>query len=219
MAAAVDGGGDGENPAAFRCIDAVRYTVALVVTVLIVSVIVNAIKFVLRSDPLHISVVGGLVSTVKLSPPPPPSLTLEFNLRAQNPSGRARMYYVNITAYFFDSNTSASTTDPVYDSMVYLKPKKIPDIVVSEQLAVDSFVSVKVTNGSMPVYFDPLYGGEHMRDVTLRLDGNLTTEVLYGTTNTRPTTYYCEKLLLGGSKDDEAFRGTQDVGCRHEHPS
>ncbi|TKW19345.1 hypothetical protein SEVIR_4G014600v4 [Setaria viridis] len=220
MAAAVDGGDDGKNPAAFRCIDAVRYTVALVVTVLIVSVIVNAIKFVLRSDPLHVSIVGGFVSTANLSTSPPSRidiLALDFDVRAQNPSGRTRMYYVNISAYFFDGNTSASTLAPAYDSMVY-SARDIPSIVVPQQSAVDSYMLVMATNKTMPDYFDSLHGGGRMSGVTLRLDGNLTTEV-YGSNSTRLTTYYCEKLLLGGHKDDEAFKGTPDVFCRAEHPS
>jgi hypothetical protein len=240
MAAAGDGGGGGDgknpaavgggevdkNPAAFRWIDAARYTVALVVTVLIVSVIVNAIKFVTRNDPLHFSVVGGFVSsTVKL--PPDGTMYLDLNVRAQNPSGRARMYYVNITAYLFNgntstmtSNTSASTTsNPVYDSMVY---GRIPDIVVSQQKSVDSLMRVRATKRSMPEYFDSLYNGGGMSDVTLRLDGNLTTEVVsYGpnANRTLPTIYYCDNLLLGGDKDDEAFKGLPDVNCRYEHPS
>ncbi|OEL32708.1 hypothetical protein BAE44_0006268 [Dichanthelium oligosanthes] len=225
MAAAGGDDDDGKN-STFRWIHAARYAVALVVTVLIVSVIVNAIKVVLRSDPLHLSVVGGHVSTGRLpspSPSPSPSpphlldkqVALDFNLRAQNPSGRARMYYVGITAYFFDNKTSSSTSDLLYECMVATGVK---DIAVLQQEATDTIVRVHVSRDNMPEYFKSLYDGGRMSGVTLRLNGSLITEVTskFKVNKTRVTTYYCKELLFGGDPRDEAFKNRQDVLCSYE---
>ena len=99
-----DGDDDGKT-SAFRCLDAARYTVAAVVTVLIVAVVVTSLKVVLRPQSLRLSVVDGAV----YSTPHPASeaVTLQLNLRAENPSGRARMYFLNVTAYLFDGATPA----------------------------------------------------------------------------------------------------------------
>uniref|UniRef100_A0A0A8XP38 Late embryogenesis abundant protein LEA-2 subgroup domain-containing protein n=1 Tax=Arundo donax TaxID=35708 RepID=A0A0A8XP38_ARUDO len=198
----------------FRWLDAARYAVAAAVTVLIMAVIVNAIKVVLRPDSLYLSVTGGSVFTKRFPPPPVEVLAFELRLPAQNPSGRAVMYYVDINAYIFDSNTSSSaSSDPGYDSIAYFKPK---DIAVGQQEAVESSLHMKMTNRSMDAnYFKLLYNGGRMSDVTLRLDGNLITET-FGINKTRQITYYCEQLLVGGDRDDEALKNGPDVICRDD---
>jgi hypothetical protein len=50
--------------------------------------------------------------------------------------------------------------------------------------------------------------------MTLRLDGNLVTEVTSDLNKTRPASYYCEQLLVGGNPDDEAIKYRQDVICK-----
>ena len=94
-----DGEGGGEK-SKFRWLDAARYAVAAAVTVLIMVVIVNAVKVVLRPDSLQLSVDKGSIFTAQY----PPQLIMELKLRAQNPSGRVRMYYVGVTGYLFDNS-------------------------------------------------------------------------------------------------------------------
>lgn len=216
MAAAVD-----SKKSTFRCIDAVRYVVALVVTVLTVSVIVNAIKVVLRPDVLHVSVIGSSMYTQKRLlqlqlPPAPPTetLTLYLNIRAQNPSGRARMYYLNIVAHVFDNKTLPSTPKQDYDSMVYFN---ISNLVVAQKVAVDSVLHLTVTNRSFdPSYFKFLFDdGGQMSGVTLRLDGELVTEVKSGLNKTSQTTYFCDELFVGGDPNDDAFKGRTDAICNN----
>uniref|UniRef100_A0A0A9EC90 Late embryogenesis abundant protein LEA-2 subgroup domain-containing protein n=1 Tax=Arundo donax TaxID=35708 RepID=A0A0A9EC90_ARUDO len=210
----VDGDAGGDEKSTFRWLDAVRYAVAAVVTVLIVAVIANAIKVVLRPDSLSLSVTGGFVFA-RPRPAPTKVVTLGVNLRAQNPSGRVRMYYVDIDVYLFDGNTSASaSTDPEDDSITYFRQPE--DIAVAQLEAVDSILQVEATNETMPESFELLYNGGGMSDVTLRLDGRLVTEVTSGINRTgRPTTYYCGPLVVGGgdTDDDEAVKNRQDVSC------
>nr|CAB3469278.1 unnamed protein product [Digitaria exilis] len=52
------GSGDGEKSMSFRCLDVARYVVAAAVTVLIMAVIVNAVKVVLRPESLQLSSSG-----------------------------------------------------------------------------------------------------------------------------------------------------------------
>ncbi|KAF8732675.1 hypothetical protein HU200_015006 [Digitaria exilis] len=157
------------------------------------------------------SIVSGGRVVTNPSPPPqnPQQLGLHMNLRAFNPSGRARMYYVNIRAYVFDKNTSASSSPtPEYDSIFYFKPDGID---VLQQEAVDSLMTAKMAKDQVtPPYYDMLYNGSSISDVTLRLDGELVTEVNSRLNETRPmTSYYCEQLLVGGDSDD--LKGRQDL--------
>jgi len=201
---------DGEEKSKFRWLDAARYAVAAAVTVLIMAVIVNAVKVVLRPDSLQLSVDKGSIFTAQY----PPQLTMELKLRAQNPSGRVRMYYVGVTGYLFDNTTSASASlDPGYDSVVIFKPK---DMAVVQQEALDCSLGMKVVREKQmdPSHFDVLYNGSSFSDMTLRLDGDLITEVTSELNMTRRTTYYCEELLVGGNGDDEAFKYRQDAICK-----
>lgn len=207
--AVVAGGeaGDSEKPP-FRWLDVARCAVTAVVTVLILAVIINAIQVVLRPNSLSLTVVSGTVFVRRL--PEEKNLSLSLDLRAENPSGRARMYYVNITAYLLNS-TLESTAKPVRDSIIYFRPKDM--VVFDQQQAVMSSMKLHVTRASMaPGYFDALYANGTTRDVTLRLDGDLVTQVTIN--ETRRTTYYCRSLIVGGDPDDEAFRNWQDdVHC------
>ncbi|CAD6340490.1 unnamed protein product [Miscanthus lutarioriparius] len=206
---------DGEEKSKFRWLDAARYAVAAAVTVLIMVVIVNAVKVVLRPDSLQLSVDKGSIFTAQY----PPQLTMELKLRAQNPSGRVRMYYVGVTGYLFDNTTSASASlDPAYDSVVIFKPK---DMAVVQQEALDCSLGMKVVREKQmdPSHFDVLYNGSSFSDMTLRLDGDLITEVTSELNMTRRTTYYCEELLVGGNGDDEAFKYRQDAICKQRRAS
>ncbi|XP_066374322.1 uncharacterized protein [Miscanthus floridulus] len=206
---------DGEEKSKFRWLDAARYAVAAAVTVLIMAVIVNAVKVVLRPDSLQLSVDKGSIFTAQY----PPQLTMELKLRAQNPSGRVRMYYVGVTGYLFDNTTSASASlDPGYDSVVIFKPK---DMAVVQQEALDCSLGMKVVREKQmdPSHFDVLYNGSSFSDMTLRLDGDLITEVTSELNMTRRTTYYCEELLVGGNGDDEAFKYRQDAICKQRRAS
>jgi len=207
-----DGDDDGKT-SAFRCLDAARYTVAAVVTVLIVAVVVTSLKVVLRPESLRLSVVDGAV----YSTPQPPSeaVTLQLNLRAENPSGRARMYFLNVTAYLFDGATPASTPTPDEDCIIFFNPT---DGAVRQEMAVDLMTSVEATNdpGVMnQTYFELLYAdGRVIGDMTLRVDGSLVTEVSSGFNMTRlQVTYYCRPLLVGGSKGGKVSMGRKDVLC------
>ncbi|XP_062227528.1 uncharacterized protein LOC133925794 [Phragmites australis] len=206
------GGGEGniEKPPPFRWLDVARYAVASVVTVLILAVIINSIKVVLRPGTLSLSVTGGSLPVTR-SPTPEKVVVFYSNLRAQNPSGRARIYYINITAYLFDSNTSASSSNPAYDSMFYFHLEDI--VVLHQEDTVYSSLRANGTKDYMPEYFDTLYNNKNatISDVTMRLDGNLTTEVTIN--KTRLATFYCTPLIVGGDPDDEAFKKPDDVLC------
>ncbi|CAL5045409.1 unnamed protein product [Urochloa decumbens] len=209
-----EGDGNGEK-SAFRWIDAARYTVAAVVLVLIVAVIVNAIKLVLRPEPLSLSIVGGTVFVRRLQPPPPPaSLEFDLNLRAKNPSGRAHMYFRDIVGYLFDSNMSAAAADPGPGSFIY---SPLSDMAVLPLGTMDNFAQVNGTRALMTEsYFDELYNGNSsasIRGVTVRLDGVVVTEVAVKDT-TRNTTYYCGPVLVvRGDPSDAAFQDTPDAPC------
>lgn len=206
-------GEDGSEKSKFRWLDAARYAVAAAVTVLIMAVIVNAVKVVLRPDSLHLSVDKASIFT-QYPPKLELALVMELKLRAQNPSGRVRMYYVGVTGYLFDNTTSASaSSDPMYDSIAYLPLK---DMAVVQLEALDSSLRLTVTRKKQmdSAYFDKLYNGSHISDMTLRLDGDLLTEVTSELNKTRRTTYYCEELLVGGNGGDEAFKYRQDAICK-----
>lgn len=148
----------------------------------------------------------------------PPMLVLQLGLRADDPAGRARMYYVDITGYLFDKNVSASSSHPSSDCIVSFRVK---DKVVAQQKAVVASVNIKAqrTRNMDGSYFDLLYSGNGstFRDVTMRLDGTLITEVRSGyIASSSPTTYYyyCPQLLVGGdSPEDDAFKNRPDVVC------
>ncbi|CAL5036390.1 unnamed protein product [Urochloa decumbens] len=209
MAAA---GGDGEKSGC-RWVDAARYAAAAVVTLLIAVVIVKAIKVVLRPEPLQLWVAGGSVSAVAIIPPPPTEMVkLGLSIWAQNPSDRVRMYFLNITAYLFDKNTSAAaSTDPTYDSMIYFPAK---DIVAVQLEGLESVLQMNAKKSNIPDYFQLLYNGGSMSDVTLRLDGNLITEVTSEVNKTRRATYYCEQLLVGGDANDKTVKNKQKAICK-----
>ncbi|OEL28215.1 hypothetical protein BAE44_0010767 [Dichanthelium oligosanthes] len=216
------GGGCGEN-SAFRWLDAVRYTVATVVTLLILTVIVVAIKVVLRPESLRLSVIGGSVSSTPL-PGANAVVALRVQLRAENPSGRVRMYFFNITAYLFDNVTlAASTSDPEEDCSILFNPA---DMAVAQQMgAVAAWDAEGVDDPGVmnPVYFDVLYRKRRaISDVAMRVDGRLVTEVRSGINRTSHlATYYCWPLLVGGSPGDEASKSGKDVPCTEDlgnHP-
>ncbi|CAN6215342.1 unnamed protein product [Urochloa humidicola] len=210
--------GEGEGEAggekfAFRWIDAARYTVAAVVLVLIVAVIVNAIKLVLRPESPSLSIVGGTVFVSRLQPPA--SLLFHFNLRAHNPSGRAHMYFLNINAYLFDSNTPAATPDPGPGSFIYAP---LFDMAVLPLGTIDNFAQLNGTRDAMTEsFFDELYNSGNssasIRGVTVRLDGVLVTEVAVKNA-TRTTTYYCSPVLVvRANPGDQAFQDMPDAPC------
>ncbi|KAJ1257675.1 hypothetical protein BS78_10G013800 [Paspalum vaginatum] len=207
-----DGGGTGKHQPTFWCLNVARYTVAAVVTVLIFLVVVVAIKFVLRPDSLHLSVVGGSVHSTPQ--PRKKAVTLALNIRAENPSGRARMYLLNITAYLFGNATQASTPTPNEDCIILFKPV---DEAVRQQTAVDSMTSVEVPDdpGVMDTsYFDALYTkGGAISDAMLRVEGSLITEVTSRINRTRPVTYYCGPLLVGGDEASKSKGRNDDVPC------
>jgi len=164
-----DGDDDGKT-SAFRCLDAARYTVAAVVTVLIIAVVVTSLKVVLRPESLRLSVVDGVVYSTPL--PASEAVTLQLNLRAENPSGRARMYFLNVTAYLFDGATPASTPTPDEDCIIFFNPT---DGAVRQEMAVDLMTSVEATNDPAVMnqtYFELLYytkgGVGVIGDMTLR---------------------------------------------------
>ncbi|CAL5044986.1 unnamed protein product [Urochloa decumbens] len=196
-----------------RWVDAARYAVAAAVTLLIAVVIVKAIKVVLRPEPLQLWVAGGSVSAVAIIPPPPTEMVkLGLSIWAQNPSDRVRMYFLNITAYLFDKNTSAAaSTDPTYDSMIYFPAK---DIVAVQLEGLESVLQMNAKKSNIPDYFELLYNGGSMSDVTLRLDGNLITEVTSEVNKTRRATYYCEQLLVGGDANDKTVKNKQKAICK-----
>ncbi|KAF8732692.1 hypothetical protein HU200_015025 [Digitaria exilis] len=206
MAAAVVAGGeagDSEKQPPFRWLNVARCAVAAVVMVLILAVIINAVQVVLRPNSLSLTVVEGTVFVKRL--PEEKNLSLSLDLRAENPSGRARMYYTNLDAYLLNT-TVESTAKPRRDCIIYFRPKDI--VAFDQQQAVMSSMKLHVTNKSMPGYFDTLYANGIMRDVTLRLDGDLVTQVTIN--ETRRATYYYMSLIVGGDRDDEAFRNWHD---------
>jgi hypothetical protein len=89
-------------------------------------------------------------------------------------------------------------------------------MAVVQQEALDCSLGMKVVREKQmdPSHFDVLYNGSSFSDMTLRLDGDLITEVTSELNMTRRTTYYCEELLVGGNGDNEAFKYRQDAICK-----
>ena len=92
---------------------------------------------------LRLSVVDGAVYSTPQ--PANEAVTLQLNLRAENPSGRGRgrMYFLNVTAYFFHGATPASTPTPEDDCIIFFNPT---DETVRQEMAVDLMTSVEATN-------------------------------------------------------------------------
>lgn len=215
--------GDGEKPAFRRWpLDAVRYAVAAVVMVLIVAVFVNAIKVVLRPDSPLVSLAGGSVSVQRFRSPhgkKDDSLSFGFSLHVDSRSGRALMYYYNITVYLFNSSTPATTTSPNDDSIILFNPD---DITLPPMEYVDSAIaSVPIGYGdpSLPMpFFEVLDKPEgRINDVTMRVDGTLVTSIIMSGYNTtpQPMIYYCRQVIVGVNPGDEASTstGSQYTSC------
>jgi hypothetical protein len=199
MTADGDGDGDGKT----RCLDVVRYTVAAVVTVLIITVIVVAIKVVLRPQSLNLSVVGGAVSS---TPQPLANIVyLNVKLRAENPSDRARIYFLDITTYLFnDKMVAASSSAPEEDCFISLNPS---DIVVAQQMGALSSSSAQRNEDVLDhFHFDMLYTKRQViGDAAMRVDGRLVTKVRSGMNRTSPlVTYLCWPLVVGGCRESDA---------------
>lgn len=210
---------DGKKSPAFRCLTATRYAVASVVTVLILLVVVKAVGVVCRPNSLSLGVGQGVVFRRQLLEQPT-RLLLEFSLQFYNPSIRTIVYYTNIKAYLFDKNTSAWSSHPAHDSLVYFL---VRDRALNQQGRVDSYITAEVARSlfDQPSVFDFLYYGKtdaYMSDITMRLDGNLITEIRSGfNTTPRLTTFYCWPLLLGLDPRNIAQVLTfnlKDVFCR-----
>jgi len=217
-----DGESEVQKRSRFRWIDAARYAVASVVAVLIISVIVNAIEIVLRPESLSLSVIGGAMfarPAPQTQPPPPePTLLFYLDLRARNPSGRARMYYLNITVYLFDNSTSPLSPRPEPDSIIYFF---LIDTALDQLGKVDMLKEVREKRRltMAEFWFDMLYGrtGAAIADVTMRVDGVLVTELRSGFNVTRRATYLCEPLVVvAGDRGDDAYQNLQDVRCMEQ---
>nr|BAK06840.1 predicted protein [Hordeum vulgare subsp. vulgare] len=218
MAPAKDDAADGEEKSVFRCLDAVRYVVAAVVTVLIVTVIVYAITVVFRPGNLHLGVVGGSVSVStsggeRLRRPFNASfhgdnLTFSFTVRAFNPSGRVSIYYRAITA-MLKSNLSSSP-------FLYLK---LPDMALGPQVMVDTnlLMNTFVQDTDQAYYFNLLGNGSSIDDVLIVLNGSRFDEVNSGhyTNVKEPDVYYCSHITVGGDKEDDGTAA--DVRCKDEN--
>ncbi|KAI4973013.1 hypothetical protein ZWY2020_010444 [Hordeum vulgare] len=217
MAPAKDDAADGEEKPVFRCLDAARYVVAAVVTVLIVTVIVYAITVVFRPA-TSISVSSGSVSVStsggeRLRRPFNASvhgdnLTFSFTVRAFNPSGRVSIYYRAITA-MLKSNLSSSP-------FLYLT---LPDMALGPQVMVDTNLLmntfVKVTDQAY--YFNLLGNGSSIDDALIVLNGSRFDEVNSGhyTNVKEPDVYYCSHITVGGDKEDDGTAA--DVRCKDEN--
>ena len=105
MAAAADHGKTTTSWTRFRWLYVARCTVASVVTVLAVAVIARAVVVMLRPEKLQLKLSGGHVEVDHIPSLPPPGniVKLKFVLWANNPSGRASVYYTNITVRLTDA--------------------------------------------------------------------------------------------------------------------
>ncbi|KAG2583283.1 hypothetical protein PVAP13_6KG166824 [Panicum virgatum] len=211
---------DGEK-SSFRWLNAVRYVVAAAVFVLIVAVAANAIKVVLRPDTILFSVPGSSVFTRRFprSRVEGDKLLFSFTVRALNPSGRARMYYYNITAYFFDNTTTPATESrsPSDDCLILFE---LGDMNVAPMQYEDTTKVLNTTRDPDHIttsFFDKLNkpAAARINDVvTMRVDGTLVTESISGF-NTTPklTTYYCRQLVVGLNPEDQASLSSQATRC------
>lgn len=213
--------GDSEkSTTTFRWLDAARYVLALVMTVLIVAVTVHAIKVVLRPEVLSVSVVGGSLPFFNkpLSQSPSPAknaeIVLDVKVRFYNPSGRVRMYYTNITVYLFGNDSRATSSNPAADSFVFFPLSNSKTV---EQLGtVETDLQLHLTSDAVhPPYLAMLYSGDGIvGGVTMRIEGDLITEVVSGFNKSAPqTTYYCTPVIVGGDPDDKADSNRADVSC------
>ncbi|KAJ1257708.1 hypothetical protein BS78_10G017000 [Paspalum vaginatum] len=212
-----EGEGEGERGCAFRWTDAARYVVASVVTVLIVVVIVDAVM-VFHHKSLYLSVPGGSVFINEVQQLRE-DIDFVMTIRAQKPSGIARMYYINVTGYLFDSNISASASlQPGRDSIVYFP---LHDMILEQQVTEDIFKTVTASKGRSidTPYFDQLKEGRLIiEDATLRLDGTLITQAAsssdVNTTDNGTSTFYCRPLVVGRQlQNNGVFKVDKDVFC------
>ncbi|KAF0902425.1 hypothetical protein E2562_016260 [Oryza meyeriana var. granulata] len=196
-----------EEEETFRWLDLVRCAAAAVVALLAVGVLVWAILVVLRPDELAIKVTHGSV-LVRL---PPPKMMFTFQLEADNPSGRASMSFTNISIAVSSGNESIATlfnTDDI---------KEVPPGML---LGLNSVQSTKDPTAEIGDYFvERLSRGETM-DVTLRVQGELTTKLvtLNGdgpVHNSRANVIYtCLNIKLGV---DKSLNYADDVSCTRKY--
>lgn len=225
--AAVRGGGnndDGADKSAFRCLDAARYVVSAVVVVLIVAVAARATMVVLRPDSLSLSVPRSSVLVERYSSSAAAGTTgkddfliFQFTLQAQNPSGRASMYFYNIYAYLFDNTTTATeSTSPDNDSLIYFIPDAM--IVPEMDFTADTVISDNIIRDPSQItvsFFDRLNRGARIDNATMRVEGTLVSEIIRSGYNTTPQvrTYYCRNLIVGLNTADQASMSSQATTC------
>ncbi|KAL6861606.1 hypothetical protein ACP4OV_017306 [Aristida adscensionis] len=188
-----DGDGDAGEKSAFRWLAAARYAAAAVMLVLVVVVIAKAIMVIHRPSTLAVSLVGGSVFARRVDQQDGrDTLELTFSLRGSNPSGSSVVYYTGVDLSFFDVRS----------------PEE-------QELA-----AAYLERGTMrPAYFDALYAGTLITDVTVQINGSLVATGAASGRNTtaRRTTLYCWPVVIGvdpGNVRQFLDLNLNDVFCR-----
>ncbi|KAL6839601.1 hypothetical protein ACP4OV_030540 [Aristida adscensionis] len=196
-----------------KYLDKVRWVLTGIGVLLIIVVGVVVMSIAIRREKLDVWVPGGIISVEQddYSTSSPSSLTFNFTLQAANPSGRARIYFVNISATVEVNNASSSTATKILNI-------GIADIdVVQETTAT---VIVRANNVSRKLmnafYFDKLQNnGSIIYDATMLLNGSLVTGVnsIYNRTQ-NATVYRCSPLnVVDISSLDAGDIDTGDINC------
>uniref|UniRef100_A0ACD5VMD1 Uncharacterized protein n=1 Tax=Avena sativa TaxID=4498 RepID=A0ACD5VMD1_AVESA len=193
-------GGDESKSTRVRWLNAARYAIAAVVTVLTIGVIAWAIVLSVRPELLEFRVVYGNVTVGKIeSLSPPVSVGMSLTLEAINYGGRADISYHNVSVHFLYHNSSEITY--IYTEDIFVPPQfqyrayvRSTDLTAPDDVGMD-FVR-RMLNGS------------EISDATMRLEGTILTQTsVPGIKRRRLTTYDCYPVTIGTSsaagKDDD----------------
>ncbi|KAL6603894.1 hypothetical protein ACP70R_044255 [Stipagrostis hirtigluma subsp. patula] len=189
-----------------KFLDAVRQVLAGIGALSIIGVIAYSLSVALRPEKLTLWVQDGVVSAVSDNSSAAPTLRFGFTLQAANPSGRARIYYVNIMATIGGKNTSTSPPMP------FVKFHLDQDLAVVQQESASVFARATVGEEEMRLsYFGMLYNGSIIDDAWMSLNGTLITGVNSIVNRTRQAVVYnCSSLTVGGGSTTI----TGDVLCK-----
>ncbi|CAM0878674.1 unnamed protein product [Alopecurus aequalis] len=199
-------GGDERRSTRVRWLNAARYAIASVVTLLTIGVIAWAIVQSLRPEVLYFSVAHGHVTVSKImSLSQPVSVGMSLKLKANNYGGRAAIRYYNVSIHFLYNSSDSS-------EITYIEPNN--NILVPPNLEYDDYISTSALTAPPDVSMDfvrKMFKGHEIKNTTMRLDGRIQTQTsALNYTRGRFTSYHCYPVTIGTSS---AHKEDDDVPC------
>jgi ABC-type glycerol-3-phosphate transport system permease component len=198
-------GGDESRSTRVRWLNAVRYAIAVVVTVLTIGVIAWAIVQSLRPEVLYFSVAHGYVTIGKIkSVSPPVSLYMSVRLKANNHGGRAAIRYYNVSVHFLYNNSDSSEITYIKTDVIWVPPQfEYNDYISSSDIKAPGDVDMD--------FVRKMFKGYEIKNTTVRLDGRIQTQTsALNYTRGRFTMYHCYPVTIGTSS---AHMEDDDVPC------